>query len=216
MKPKVRAAGTTRPDMTPRWVASMNVCSNMPVQEMKLTRSASVTVRPNVLIFAPTCSSCQYGPRPACGMPSYVLEVLLKFPLLPPGIEARHIARDPIGKVCRTLLHERRYSFLGVGGHSAFHESSALDFVRFHGMVAPQHPPHHLARERDRDGGGVVDETAGKRARGGHQLRRRMQGADQVSLQRFLCTHQSSGVAPLEGRRNADDAGQEPSRSRLG
>src|ERR1700719_544204 len=134
MKLKVSAAGTARPDMTPRWVASMKVCSNMPVQEMKLTRSASVTVRLNVLIFAPTCRSCQYGPRPARGMPSYAPEVLLKFPLLPPRIEAWHIARYLIGKLRRTLFHASRYPFLCIGGASACREPLALDHVRFHGM----------------------------------------------------------------------------------
>jgi len=77
-----------------------------------------------------------------------------------------------------------------------------------HGMRGPQHAPHHLARECDRDRAGILCNLSGQLASTWKQVVGRENFADQASLMGLLSVKDAAGGHPLHGGIDADHAGQ--------
>src|SRR3546814_3439272 len=63
-----------------------------------------------------------------------------------PGI----IVRDADGEVRGTLFEEARHALGGIGAAPAREDRAAVPAVRAHWVRRAEHPPEHVAGERDR------------------------------------------------------------------
>ena len=90
--------------------------------------------------------------------------------LAPAGEDVGQPVADAVGEVRGALLQERRDPLGGVGGLAAREHPARVGAVGEHRVLGAEHPPHHLPRERDRHGRGVLGDLARQRARGGEQL----------------------------------------------
>src|ERR1700729_3317705 len=90
------------------------------------------------------------------GSPGWFSQSLLELWCPPAGKHVRQRVADAVGEVGRALLDKRRDALARVRRLATGEHAARVGAVGQHRMFGTEQPPHHLASEGNRDGGGVV------------------------------------------------------------
>src|SRR5439155_215002 len=133
----------------------------------------------------------------------------------PPRIERRQVRARPQWEPGRALLEEGGDAFARVGGAAGPEHRLRVEAVRVHRMVGAEQLPHHLARQRHRDRGGVLRDLERQPSRRREQLVGRHHAADEPAGQRLVRVEDAPRIHPFRRLADPDEPREEPRAARL-